>query len=1363
MSTSISRSVLLCSVFSSVALLSACSDKAPADVSFQDIDRSEIPTNIVANDNLNDSNTEWTGWSDDLEVTNGALAEFALEAQSQGGNSLKVNVINVEANTEPNEIQAGPFAVPVTPGQAYGAGAFVKGPRCGLATFVVHAEGDTENVLAEEQFFFSGDWQSFDYYFQVPDAGGVESVNMPVQLATADNIGGEIFLDRIIAIPTIMPAAQSEGNVAPNSSFEESDTEINVPFGPTNQNSWGQFGPATFTLDTTEAQDGNNSVRIDFEAAGSGNPYDIEAGPINVAVVDGWTYTFSGWIKGDEGATANFLIQNPTAYNVFSEQAVVVTSEWQEVRFETTITGTNVVRLYAQYNFAENTDKTIYIDNIKLIPPDTCPYAPVVANMVSENTDLFEYNHVTNGGLEDSAEEYTGWDAKTAGSAQAAFEIQNVQDLNRTLINSGNRSLKVSVTTAGTNPWDIQAGPASLIVVPGQTYIYSGFARGPAGSKANFTAANTATDGSAYEEQLVTFDNLWQQISFDFSVPEDAPLLTEEELAAAGLPADAVATHLLMAVNMSYPENVGKHLLLDDFTLLLNAANNGDLENSSATAEGWSWQASSEAATFALDTTESHTGNNSLRVDIAAIAEGAAINLWDIQAGIADIPVVGGRTYFISTRIKGDAGSRAKILVDLAEDPYTEIASESGVDSNDLDSLPDGIEITDQWQEITFEANIPEGVEAVRLMAQLGYAANSGRAVYLDTFRVVSQIPPPPKAESANIVTNGGLEVGKTDGWNANNATIAVTTSQAGVYSGNFGLHVTGRTANWNSAQYSLLDKGLVEGASYSTSAWVKVDGVTADVLRMTLQISYDSGDPDYIGITASGAADTLAWTKLNGIFNYVPDSTRTVTDAKVYIEADGATTAYFIDELFVTKVFTTNGNLESGDTTGWNGAGAQIAVTAAEAHSGSNSLHVTGRTANWNSAQFDLLNSGMEPGRTYQISAWVKIEGATPDNVKMTIELADDDNTDQYFTIAQSADTLGWVELSNTYTFAPDGEATVFKVYFEADGVSSAYYIDDLLITEVIPPVNLIANGNLELGRTDGWNANNATIATTVASQGVHSGNFGLHVTGRTANWNSAQFGLMEAGLEEGASYTASAWVKVDGATADVLRMTLQISYDSGDPAYIGITASGAADTLAWTKLSGLINYAPDSTRTVTDVKVYIEADGATTAYFIDDLIIQQMFTPNGDLESDSNPTGWNSAGSQIAVTTEEAFSGTQSLHVTGRTANWNSAQYDLLNSGMEAGKAYDISAWVKIEGDTADNIKMTVELVDEDDLTNQYMTIAQSSETLTWVKLSSRYTYAPGGAATVFKVYFEAEGATSSYYIDNLVITEASEINPN
>jgi len=1357
MSMSISRSIVLCSVFSSIAILSACSDKKAVPISIEEIDRNQIPTDIVSNGDLSASDTGTPGWIADVEATNGVLAEITLDTETLGSNSLKTRIINVEPDSQPGEVSAGPVGVPVQPGRSYGVGAFVLGTPCAVGNFVVHAAGDPENVLANESFFFSGVPQSLNYYFNVPE--GVTSVDMPVQMALGDNIGAEIYIDKILTVPAVAPPPVEAGNVAPNPSFEESTL---TP--------WGSNGPATFSLVTTEAQTGNQSVKIEFGEIVGGNPWDIEGGLVPVRVTPGWTYTFSAWIKGDPGARANFLVQLPgDPYTVYNQQSVTVTSEWQEVTFDATITDTDNVRLYAQYNFPENSNKTIYIDNIKLIPPPSCPYAPNVGNLVSGNETLFQYNHVTNGGFEASDTETTGWLTQGAPSL-ATFEVQATEPpLNQALVNSGDNSLKVTIDDVGTNPWDIQAGPADILVAPGQTYIYSAYVRAAEGAKVQFAAALQDAPYTVFEDQELTFsDILWHQVTFDFNVPADAPVLTADELAAAGLAEDAVVTRIRMLANLSYPENLDARIFLDDFALLPNAARNGDLEDSDEEATGWTASPANELATFSLDSTEAHTGNNSFRVDVGTIPEGA--NLWDLEAGIPNIAVEGGRRYYISARVKGDPGARVKLFLGQPEAPYAEYGAAGNEDGNN-DGQPDGIAVTADWQEITFTANVPAEATTARLLAHLGFSANTDKTIYFDSFRVVSQTPPPPpapKAESANLVENGGLETGKTDGWNGSGSSVQVTAvrkadSPDAVYSGNYALLITGRDQSWNSAQHSLLDAGLEAGSSYLASVWVKIagDDPVADNLKLTLQISYGpeptDEDQDWIPITPDGGISTLGWTQLQGIFTYSPE--RDITDVKVYVEADGATTSYYVDELFLTKVFTTNGGLESGDTSGWNAAGGQIAVTSAEAHSGNNSLHVYERADTWHSGQFDLLGTGMQPGRTYQISAWVKVQGATADTIKMTIELADDDDSDRYFTIAQSADTLDWVKLSNTYTYAPDGEPTVFKVYFEAASADSAYYVDDLVIIEVIPPVNLATNGNVELGRTDGWIDNNVVMNVTTDAANVHSGNFALAVTERAANWASAQISLKEAGLVEGASYLASAWAKVTGDTPVALKLSRFMEDEAGPDWPLIAESPAGADTLNWTHLSGVFKYEPNGE--VTEVRVYVETAEGNAPYFVDDLTVQRWFTPNGDLES-GDISSWNAAGAQIAVTTDEVFAGTHALHVTDRAEGWHSAQYDLLSSGMEPGKTYDISAWVKIDGATADTIKMTVELVDTDDATPQYLTIAQSGDTLDWVKLSTRYTYAPVGTATTFKVYFEAGTPDSSYYIDNLVITEATEISP-
>lgn len=1715
------KSIVLCSLISGLSALSGCSDNDPADVSFQQIDTTDVKANIIPNPDLSESESEWTGWSAEVDETDDAVAaSFALAPTlGEGGNSLQTSVMNIEVEAQPTDIYAGPSSVTVKPGQAYGVAAYVQGPTCGLTRFVVNPVGNTnpDNYLAKRDIFLTGEPQMVEFYFQAP--AGVTNVDMPVQMGFADNIDGELFVDRMVAMPIPKMPRLQENNQAINSDFEESNTAINVG------ESWGQAGQgATFTLDTTEAQSGNNSVRIDFEAGvGSGEPYAIEAGPANVPVVPGFTYEFSAWYKGEAGAVVNFLVQNPDEYNVFAQQRVSnFTSEWQEVRFEATITGTNEVRLFAQYNFPENSEKTIYIDNIKLIPPPTCPYAAGGSDIVSTSEALFEYNHVVNNSLEEDRIDAVEW-FTAAETGAAEFDMQVVPgEFNRTLVNKGNQALKVTITENTANPADVQAGPRDMYVTPGHTYIYSGFARGAVGTRAQFTSVLPDAPDVPMEAALVTFNNIWRQVSFDFTVPEDAPILTAEELEEAGfsedalvtrlnmvvnmgypqneekaiflddfvllpnairngdledsattaegwttdsvddyaifnldsdtahtgenslsvsfssstadtvprpddeteedsgppifvispedvwagvenisvtegrqyfasarvngeagsrmnlsvtsedgllelassgnddenedgipdgieltggwqeitftlsvpegvdavnmiaqmgyptnalrtiyldsfrlisetplvanlvsdnpdlfefnqvtnggleadtaqptgwltqvagageadfainnvivnsggnalrttianvganpsdvqvgsselyltpghtyiysvfakgdgsvragfaamladtvieqkvvrfsnrwrqftfdftvptdapvltteelaeaeLPEDAVVTRVQMVVNMSYVENVGKRIYLDDFVLLPNAATNGDLEDSTVDATGWYTEAAGSTATFQLDSAESHTGNNSLRIEMGTVS--SAGNLWDVQAGISDIPVVGGRTYYISTRIKGDAGTRAKVLLGAATSPYQEFASVGG---------SDGIAITEHWQEVTFEATIPaEGVEAVRLLAHLGFEENSNSVIYLDSFRVVSEVPPPPKANNANLVTNSGLESGVSTGWNGNGATITVVNTADAVYSGSYGLHVTERTATWASAQYDLTGAGLEAGSNYFASAWVKVDGAATDILGMTLQINYagDGSDTDYVTIVNSGNADTSDWTRLSRVFTFSPDEGKTVTGVRIYIEASQQATNYYIDDLFVTKVYNTNGGFETGDIAGWQAAGATVSAAMTGVHSGIYAAHVTGRTANWNSAQYDMREIGLVPGRTYLISAWVKTDGATAENIKMTMEYVDAGESTQYRTLAQSSETLEWVQLSNTYTHVPEGDISTLKVYFEADSATGSYFIDDLIITEYVPPVSVVTNGDLEFGNTEGWVPSGATLSmATLPEGGARSGFFGLRVADRTMNWNSAQYPLLELGLESGTSYQASVWVKIAGETvvSDTLSLTLLLNDGRANP-YINV-ASATVTSDGWTQLIGTFDYVP--TGDVSDFRLYIEAAGATTSYFVDDLVVAPNFAVNGGLEANSTAaTGWNGAGATISLDTTTKRFGERSIFVSGRTENWNSAQFDLTTSGMEPGKTYEISAWVKIEGDATDVIKMTLESRPAGDAASTYTLLDEASDTVNWVKLNTQYVFTYEQMPEVFKVYFEAALPASSYYVDALVITEVNE----
>ncbi|MEI5584670.1 carbohydrate binding domain-containing protein, partial [Agromyces sp. CCNWLW208] len=53
---------------------------------------------------------------------------------------------------------------------------------------------------------------------------------------------------------------------------------------------------------------------------------------------------------------------------------------------------------------------------------------------------------------------------------------------------------------------------------------------------------------------------------------------------------------------------------------------------------------------------------------------------------------------------------------------------------------------------------------------------------------------------------------------------------------------------------------------------------------------------------------------------------------------------------------------------------GVSLAVTDAEAHGGTRSLAVTGRTAEWQGVSASAAALGLQAGATYEFSAWVKL-----------------------------------------------------------------------------------------------------------------------------------------------------------------------------------------------------------------------------------------------------------------------------------------------------------------------------------------------------------------------------------------------------
>lgn len=134
-----------------------------------------------------------------------------------------------------------------------------------------------------------------------------------------------------------------------------------------------------------------------------------------------------------------------------------------------------------------------------------------------------------------------------------------------------------------------------------------------------------------------------------------------------------------------------------------------------------------------------------------------------------------------------------------------------------------------------------------------------------------------------------------------------------------------------------------------------------------------------------------------------------------------------------------------------WSIQGAiSITQSSEEAHSGNFSLLVSNRTELWHGPLQSLLNV-LEPGRSYRVSAWVKIKGDTQQPINMTIAKTDDDGLQYINVINSRAFPDHWVELTEIYEHSENGELTLLYLYLQNPEVGVDFYVDDVFV-EALP-----------------------------------------------------------------------------------------------------------------------------------------------------------------------------------------------------------------------------------------------------------------------------------------------------------------------
>ncbi len=286
--------------------------------------------------------------------------------------------------------------------------------------------------------------------------------------------------------------------------------------------------------------------------------------------------------------------------------------------------------------------------------------------------------------------------------------------------------------------------------------------------------------------------------------------------------------------------------------------------------------------------------------------------------------------------------------------------------------------------------------------------------------------------------------------------------------------------------------------------------------------------------------------------------------------------------------------------TQNWETRGERVSIKSdkEQAASGTKSLKISGRSANWNGAQLNLTKI-LSAGKVYKFTVAVKLaKGEAIDEIKMTMQRGDS----QYDGVGiTNANANEWTLLSGK--FKPSGGDPYLLLYVEAGRAKTSYYIDDFKVElagdDIPAQTGTILQNDFEDMTAQNW---------VVLGDGVQmfssnaAGSQSLKVTGRTAPWNGLALDISPM-LFKGRTYLISVSARlVKGQPSDSLKITMRQTPPKGEASHIGITKPTTVTDGEWVTLSGQYTVTTND----NNLLIYVEAEGATTSFYIDNFAVK-------------------------------------------------------------------------------------------------------------------------------------------------------------
>lgn len=294
-------------------------------------------------------------------------------------------------------------------------------------------------------------------------------------------------------------------------------------------------------------------------------------------------------------------------------------------------------------------------------------------------------------------------------------------------------------------------------------------------------------------------------------------------------------------------------------------------------------------------------------------------------------------------------------------------------------------------------------------------------------------------------------------------------------------------------------------------------------------------------------------------------------------------------------------------------------------------------------------------------------------------------------------------------------------------------------------PGPNLIPNGDFESG-TAGWFSWGGTIGTS--TELVHGGNQSLVLTDRAGN-GPAAYDLTGV-VTPGTIYDARFFVTITGAPTAPVNLTMK-AVCGGTEEYPWFANHPAVPEGVWVELRGPLSV-PDCD--LTELLVYAEGPPEGVDLYVDDVFVREPavsnLVTNGDFESSA--AGWFTWDGTLAVTSERAHGGNQSLALTNRSGN-GPAAYNL-TSAVTPGASYTATFFVTVGGAETAPVNITTKIVCDGE-PDAYPWVANHPAVPDgeWVELSNSFTV-PDCDLTELLVYAEGPPGGVDLYVDDVSI---------